>query len=163
ARSANQWAKNVFPQPYSPRTALNTAPPPFTANNSCSRAGSNRSRPTARASRLLRATVPRRRASMISCRRRGLTVMGGPPRASQQGGDPVRPRQDGRPFRGRFLGGGRRLLLCQVPKGFGCLARWRLHRWHDGRGVRWDMHIFPPSRRRVRHLGPAGQAEVGGG
>ena len=68
ARSANQRAKNVFPQPYSPRTALNTLPPALTLCSSSSRVGVKRSNPTAKASRLLPGTVPRRRASMISCR-----------------------------------------------------------------------------------------------
>jgi hypothetical protein len=49
---------------------LKTLPPAATLRSSSSNAASNRSRPTAKASRLLRGTVPRRKASMISCLRK---------------------------------------------------------------------------------------------
>ena len=79
--------KNVLPAPYSPRTALNAAPPPATASSSASSAG--RTAPGRRRAGQGRAgTVPRRSASMTSRRRRGETwsVTAGPrtaPRSSR--------------------------------------------------------------------------------
>src|SRR5690606_32138185 len=72
-RSMSQRAKKVLPDPYSPRTALNCAPPEATASSSSSSAASKRPSPTAMTSRPWFGTVPRRSASTMSRRRRGLT------------------------------------------------------------------------------------------
>ena len=73
ARSPSHRVKNVLPDPYSPRTALNTDPPAATALSSASTAEVKRSSPVASRSSPLSGTAPRRSASIAPRRRAALT------------------------------------------------------------------------------------------